>query len=237
MTNSENASLVQHLSELRNRLIKIIIALILSFIGCWIFAETILEFIRGPIAPYLTSTDGKLIFTNPIEKFMSYIKVSFFAAIVASCPYWLFQSWKFVSPGLYKDEKKWSLVFVFFSSLLFILGNAFVYFVVFPQAFHFLIQFGGGGELPYIALKDYISFFIRTCLVFGFVFQTPLVLSFLIKLKILPVEKLKAFRPYALVFVAALSAFITPPDILSMFFVMLPLYLFFEISLWIGAKI
>lgn len=230
-------SMVEHLKELRNRLIKVLLVFVFTFMAVWFFADILFDFIKKPIEPYLTATAGKLIFTNPIEKFSSYIKVTFFSSLLISCPYWFYQIWQFVSPGLYRKEKKWSLLFVITSSFLFILGNLFVYFIVFPMAFRFLIHFGGSGELPYITLKDYISFFTRTSLVFGLVFQTPLILTGLIKMQVFSVERLKSLRPYVVIFVAIISAFITPPDVLSMFFVMLPLYSFFEISLWLGAKI
>ncbi len=237
MSDKQNLSFTDHLRELRNCIVKILLSVFVGFFVCWFFKEILLDFIRQPIAPYLTSTNGDLIFTNPIEKFLSYIKVVFFTAIIISCPYWLFQIWNFISPGLYKEEKKWSFIFVVFGSFLFFLGILFIYFVVFPMAFRFLLSFGGSGELPYISLKEYVTFFIRTSLVFGLVFETPLILSFLIKLKIFSVEQLKASRPYVVVTIAFLSALVTPPDVLSMLFLMAPLYLFFEASLWLGRKI
>ncbi|MGI9548381.1 MAG: twin-arginine translocase subunit TatC [Bdellovibrionales bacterium] len=226
----------QHLRELRDRLIKILVAFFIGFAVSWLFKDLLMELIRQPIAPYLTSTSGKLIFTSPIEKFLSYIKVAFFASLVLSCPYWLLQIGKFISPGLHKAEKKGLLLFVIFGSLLFLMGSVFIYFIVLPLAFQFLISFGGSSELAYISLKEYISFFLRTSLVFGLVFETPLVLVFLIRLKLVSVQQLKDSRPYVVVLIAVLSAFATPPDILSMLFLMLPLYLFYEISIWIGRK-
>ncbi len=237
MNNSPSLSFTDHLRELRDCIIKIIMSVLVGFFICWFFKDILLDILRQPIAPYLTATDGNLIFTNPIEKFLSYIKVVFFVAILLSCPYWLFQIWNFISPGLYKEEKKWSIIFVCCGSLLFLLGVLFIYFLVFPMAFRFLILFGGSGELPYISLKEYISFFIRTAFVFGLVFETPLILSFLIKLKVLSVEQIRASRPYAIVVIAFLSALVTPPDVLSMLFLMVPLYFFFEASLWIGKRI
>ena len=237
MSDKQSLPFTSHLRDLRNCIVKIILSIFVGFFVCWFFKEILMDVIRQPIAPYLTSTEGNLIFTNPIEKFLSYIKVVFFAATLISCPYWLFQIWKFISPGLYKEEKKWSLIFVVFGSLLFLLGVLFVYFVVFRMAFQFLLLFGGSGELPYISLKEYVAFFVRTSFVFGLVFETPLILSFLIKLKILTVEQLKASRSYVVVIIAFLSALVTPPDVLSMLFLMVPMYFFFEASLWIGKRI
>jgi len=236
MSETPALSFTDHLRELRSRLVQIVIGLCVGFVICWWFKEILLDIVRQPIAHYLTDTEGQLIFTNPLEKFLSYIKIVFFASLLISCPYWMFQIWKFISPGLYKQEKYWSMLFVACGSVFFVCGILFAYFLVFPLAFRFLLSFGGSGELAYISLKEYIAFFIRTAFVFGVVFETPLVLSFAIKLKLVSVEQLKAARPYVIVCIALVSAFVTPPDVLSMFFLMIPLYLFFEASLWMGSQ-
>ena len=224
----------EHLLELRSRILKALLGIAIGFAFSWFFCEQILDFISSPIRPYLPSTDGRLIFTSPFEKFFFYLRISLFAGFVLSCPFWLYQCWKFISPGLYKNEKKMSLIFVSFGVLLFLSGVLFVYFVVYPFSFRFLLGFGGDGELAYISLKPYLSFFIRIALVFGLVFETPLILSFLLKTKVLSPKQLAQARPYALVFIAGLSALVTPPDIFSMFFMMGPLYLLFELSILIG---
>ena len=223
-----------HLLELRLRLLRAILALALGFAFSWFFCGQILDLISQPIRPYLPATNGRLIFISPFEKFFSYLRMSLFSGFVLSCPFWLYQCWMFISPGLYKNEKKLAFVFVSFGVLLFLSGLLFVYFVVYPFSFRFLLGFGDGGELAYISLKPYLSFFIRISLVFGLVFETPLVLTFLLKTGVVTAEQLAGLRPYALVFIAALSAFVTPPDIFSMFFMMAPLYLLFEMSILIG---
>ena len=225
----------EHLSELRSRLIKILIGLGLGFLISYFFSGEILSLISKPIRPYLTATEGNLIFITPFEKFFSYLWVSLFSGIVLSSPFWLYQIWKFISPGLYKKEKKWSLLFVGSSSLLFVSGILFVYFVVYPLSFRFLLSFGGE-ELPYISLKPYLSFFLRTSLVFGLVFEMPLLLFVLLKLNIVTVQQLTKARPYVVVLIAFLSAMITPPDLFSMLFMMAPLYILFEASIFLGRK-
>ena len=236
MSKKEESFLSEHLKELRSRLIKICLAVFAGCLLCWFFGSWILDMVRRPIAPFLTSTEGQLIVLSPLEKFLSYLKVCLFAGVFVSCPYWLFQIWKFIAPGLYKNERYWGRIFIGVGSVLFFCGGAFVYFVVYPLAFRFLINFGGD-ELPFISLKEYLSFFIRTSLVFAFVFEIPLLLSILIKVNILTVEQLKASRRYAIVLIAILSALITPPDIVSMLLMMVPLYLLFELSLLIGKRI
>ena len=231
---AKELSLTEHLTELRSRIVKVLLALTAGFVVCYFFSQDILSLISQPIRPYLTATKGQLIFITPFEKFFSYLWVSLFAGFILSSPFWMYQVWKFISPGLYKQEKKWSLLFVSSSVLLFLSGILFVYFVVYPFSFRFLLNFGGGNEAPYISLKPYLSFFLRTAVVFGLVFEMPVILISLLKLNIITVEQLAKVRPYVVVLIAFLSAMITPPDIFSMLFMMLPLYLLFEASIWIS---
>ena len=234
---SEVADLSAHLRELRARLIKICLAVGVGCLICWFFGSRILDFIKEPITPFLTGTEGELVVLSPLEKFLSYLKVCLFAGVFVSCPYWLFQIWKFTAPGLYEHEKRWSGVFIGVGSLLFFSGGAFVYFVVYPLAFKFLITFGDSGEIPLISLKEYLSFFMQTTLVFAFVFEMPLLLAVLIKINLLSVEQLAAGRRYAVLAIAVISALVTPPDVISMLLMMAPLYLLFKLSLFIGKRI
>ena len=232
-----NESLTEHLKELRDRLIKSLLAVGVGFVICWFVAGWILDIISLPINPYLKGTEGKLIFTSPLEKFLSYVKVSLFSGVFLSCPYWLLQIWKFIAPGLYPEEKKWSRMFVSMGTVLFFSGGAFVYFVVYPLAFKFLMEFGGSGQTAFISLKEYLAFFTRTTFIFSLVFELPLIVIFLIKLNVISVETLTRSRPYMLIGIAVLSAVITPPDIVSMLLMMAPLYLLFEISIIISRRI
>lgn len=224
-------TLVEHLAELRDRLIKCLFFIGIGFFLCWTFSEQIFDFMRGPIAPYLKSSTGGLVFTAPMDKFMAHLKVSFLAGIIMTCPFWLYQVWLFIAPGLYQHEKKWSVIFVGFGSLLFLLGCAFVYYLVFPMAFKYLMTFGGGTDIPMITISDYISFFFTTTLVFGAAFELPLVLVFLGMIGIIDAEFLKAKRRFAVVALAVLSAVITPPDAISMVMMLIPLLLLYEISI------
>ncbi|MDE0092807.1 MAG: twin-arginine translocase subunit TatC, partial [Oligoflexia bacterium] len=192
---SKELSLTEHLTELRKRIIKILLSLALGFVICYFFSEDILSLISRPIKPYLIATKGQLIFISPFEKFFSYLWVSLFAGFILSCPFCLYQIWKFISPGLYKEEKKWSLLFVSSSTFLFLSGILFVYFVVYPFSFRFLLNFGGN-EAAYISLKPYLSFFLRTAFIFGLVFEKPIILLSLLKLNIITAEQLKKARPY-----------------------------------------
>lgn len=228
-------NLTEHLTELRDRLIKVLIFIGLGFAVSYLFSGWLVSWISQPIAPYLSATEGKLIFISPFEKFLSYLWVSLFGGIVISSPFWFYQIWKFISPGLYKHEKKWGLLFATSSVCLFLSGILFVYFIVYPFSFRFLLKFGGD-ELPYISLKPYLSFFLRAAFVFGLVFELPLLLLGALKLNFISPAQLKKVRPYVIILIAVLSALITPPDIFSMLFMMLPLYLLFEGSIWLGER-
>ncbi len=229
-------NMTEHLSELRDRVIRVLLVLAGCFAVSYFFSGEILDIISKPVRPYLVATKGQLIFISPFEKFFAYLWVSLFSGIVLSSPFCFYQVWRFISPGLYKNEKKWSLLFVGSSVLLFVSGILFVYFIVYPFSFRFLLSFGGD-ELAYISLKPYLSFFLRTAFVFGLVFEMPLLLFVLLKLNIVTTEQLAKARPYVVVLIAFLSAMITPPDILSMLFMMAPLYLLFEASIFIGSNV
>lgn len=226
----QQQSLIEHLTELRQRLIYSAVFILIGFFAAWGFSEHIFDVIRKPIAPFLKTDSGGLVFTAPMDKFMAHLKISILAGVVLSCPLWIYQLWKFVAPGLYQNERRWAMGFVGFGSLLFLTGVSFVYFVVYPMAFEFLMNFGGSVDVPMITISDYISFFITTTLVFGVAFEMPLILTFLGMVGIIDARFLSEKRRYAIVLLAALSAIFTPPDVISMLLMMIPMVLLYEIS-------
>ena len=225
---SENDGLIYHLYELRVALIKALLIIFLGSLVCWYFSDFLFTLVRDPISNYLT-VEG-LIYTGITDKFLAHMKIAFLGGIIFTCPLWLYQVWKFVSPGLYKTEKKLTLFFVSFGTSLFILGVLFVYFVIYPLAFNFLLSFGDGTDIPMITVNKYLSFFMTTTLMFGLAFELPLVLVVLNMLGIVDIKFLKKYRGYAYVILATISAFITPPDVVSMLFFMIPMVLLYEIS-------
>lgn len=224
-------TLTSHLAELRNRIINALWIITIGSGLSFYFCDKIFEAIRAPIAPYLQ--DGGFVFLNPADKFTAYIKVSIFAGVILTCPFWLYQAWRFVAPGLYAKEKKYSLVFILFGSFQFFVGVAFVYFLVFPMAFKFLLSFGGTTDKPMITIDEYMSFFTSTTLMFGAVFELPLVLVILGILGIIDQQFLREKRRYAVVLLAVVSALVTPPDIMSMLMLLVPLMLLYEMSILI----
>ena len=228
-THDKEQSLVEHLSELRSCLIHSIIGIILGFGVCWTFSSEIFDFIRGPIAPFLK--EGGLVFTHPMDKFLAHVKVSLLSGIIITCPYWIYQVWKFISPGLYVNEKRYGTGFIFFGSILFLSGVSFVYFIVFPMTFQFLLMFGDSTDVAMITIGDYLSFFTTVTLVFGAAFEMPLILTILSMMGVIDHHFLSARRKLAIVVLAALAAFLTPPDVISMLAMMVPLVLLYELSI------
>ena len=143
------------------------------------------------------------------------------------------QLWLFISPALYKEERKYGVAFILFGTFLFLTGVSFVYFVVYPLAFEFLMTFGGDKDTPMIKIDEYLSFITTTTLVFGLTFEMPLILAVLGRLGIVSSDMLKASRRYTVVILALVSAVVTPPDLISQILLLIPLYLLFEFSIYL----
>lgn len=225
----QNMTLIDHIRELRYRVTRMAYGVFIGMLACWGFSERIFNFLRQPIQQYLVG--GGLVFTNPMDKFMAHIKISFVMGLMLSAPYWLYQLWSFIAPALYKKEKNVALGFVFFGTLQFIMGLAFSYFVVLPMAFKFLMTFGGDIDKPMITIDHYLGFVTHTAIVFGLCFQLPVIISFLGLLGVVSQRFLKEKRRYAVVTIAGLSAVAAPPDALSMVLLLVPLWLLYEISI------
>lgn len=232
MTNSQEQGLhqplIEHLSELRFRLIRSLWGILVGFIICYNLSGVIFDWMRAPIAPYLPG--GGLVFTSPLDKFMSHIKIAFFGGMILACPWWVFQAWKFVSPGLYRRERNIGVVFIVSGTVLFILGCAFAYFVVFPMAFEFLMNYGSDVDKPMITIDQYMGFFTVTTLMFGLSFEMPLIIVTLALLGIVDHTFLKEKRRYAIVGIAGIAAVITPPDLMSMVLMLVPMVALYEMS-------
>lgn len=231
--NHDDASetLTSHLGELRKRLIRAILSIGVGALICYSFSDKIFNLIRQPIAPYLP--EGGLIFTGPADLFIAHLKLSVVSGIIISCPFWLYQIWLFIAPGLYRNEKKYAGIFISAGTFLFLTGIAFCYYGVLPVAFEFLLSYGGGQDKPFIAIDQYFSFFTQMCLVFGAAFELPLIIVVLGMMGIVSQKFLREKRRYAIVTLAFAAALLTPPDVLSMSMMLGPLVFLYEVSILI----
>lgn len=225
----ESQTLTDHLTELRTRLIRVAWIFLLGFIACYGFSEQIFDILRKPIAPYLPS--GGLAFTGVIDKFMAHLKVSFMAGIILTCPLWLYQLWLFIAPGLYSKEKKYGIFFILSGMFFFGMGVAFSYFIVFPAAFKFLLNFGGSVDAPMITITEYLNFVVKCFLGFGITFETPVVLTFLGMMGVITPDMLRKNRRWAMLALSLVAATVTPPDAISMLALLIPLGLLYELSI------
>jgi sec-independent protein translocase protein TatC len=228
----EQMSLIEHLTELRYRLIRAGQGIAVGVGICVYYSENILTVIRQPILKYL-GPNGGLVFTGVMDKFMAHLKVGVLGGFIITCPYWLFHLWKFISPGLYKNERRYISGFIISGTLLFACGVSFVYFLVYPAAFEYLLTIGGTVDKPMITIQEYLSFFMITTLMFGLSFELPVVLMVLAMIGLVDSHFLKSKRRYAFLILAVLAAVITPPDGLSMVMMLVPLYALYEISIWL----
>lgn len=198
------------------------------------FSEDIFNFVRKPIEPFLPQHG--LVFTGVTDKFVAHIKLSVVAGFSVASPFIFYQAWKFIEPGLYQKEKKYAGLFISSGTLLFWVGFLFAYYVVFPMAFQFLMNFGGPTDKPLITISDYLQFFIFSAFVFGLVFELPLLLVILALMGIIDASFLKKNRRYAYVIMSIVAAVITPPDALSMMLIWVPMILLYEIALFIISR-
>ena len=232
------APLLDHLIELRARIIRSLIAFFIAFIVCYLFKERIYAFLAQPLADALAGQPNRhLIFTALYETFFTYVKVSAFGAICLSFPYIAAQLWLFIAPGLYKNERRAFLPFLFASPVMFLIGASFVYYLMLPYAIHFFLGFespGGHGTLPIelnARVSEYLSFVMTLIFGFGLCFQLPVLLTLLGRVGLVSSTQLAGARRYAIVGVFALAAILTPPDAFSMLSLAVPLVALYEISI------
>ena len=240
MTKSDKeAGFVSHLTELRSRLIHSFIFLFIFFIGCYFFSENLYGFLVEPFAKAVKESglERRLIFTALQETFLTYLKVSFFAAFFVTCPYILIQIWKFIAPGLYKHEKIAIIPYLVLTPILFFLGGILVYYLIMPLAIKFFLSFESTGlstGLPIqleAKVNEYLSLVMKLIFAFGISFQLPVVLSLLARVGIVNSKFLKDRRKYVVVMIFATAAILTPPDPITQIGLAIPLLILYELSI------
>jgi sec-independent protein translocase protein TatC len=230
-----NNRFIEHISELRKNLILIVIFFIISVMVSYFYSENIFAWLAKPFIELNTSK--KLIYTGLSEAFFAYIKLSIFSASILTIPFAIWQLYKFVSPGLYKREKKSLLPYMIATPLLFWLGILFSYYIVFPMAWKFFISFEHNNLIPFsleARVMEYIGISMHIMIAFGLAFEMPVFLMIMLKLKILSLDKMIKNRKYAIIIIFIISAIITPPDVASQVALAIPMILIYELVIIYG---
>jgi sec-independent protein translocase protein TatC len=235
MDEQEKIPFTEHLEELRKRLIVCFIAVGVGFVLSYGFKEKLFQILTRPLIRVMQTGD-KLIFTGLPEAFFTYLKVAFLSGIILAAPIIFYEFWMFVAPGLYDKEKRLMVPVVVLSTVFFVGGAFFGYFIVFPFGFKFFLGFASETIRPLPSMREYLGFASKLLLAFGLVFELPLIITFLAKLGMVSVSFLKKNRKYALLLFFIGAAILTPPDVVTQIMMALPLILLYEISI-IGARI
>jgi len=235
----KQSSFISHLTELRSRLYKSLLYLLLIFIVCYYFSADIYNFLVTPYAEAVQDDEKsrRMIFTALHETFITYLKVSFFAALFISSPIILTQLWKFIAPGLYKNEKKALLPYLVATPTLFLLGGMLVYYLIMPLAIKFFLSFETSDAINVIPIQlepkvnEYLSLIMRLIFAFGISFQLPVLLSLLARVGFIDSHYLRKRRKYVVVIIFALAALLTPPDPITQIGLGIPLLILYELSI------
>ncbi|AXH12196.1 twin-arginine translocase subunit TatC [Halarcobacter bivalviorum] len=222
-----------HIADLRKRLINSAIVLVIAFFACFFFYEPILGWMMVPVEAVLPP-NSQMVAVEIQETFFTALKVAFFAGFIVSLPVIFWQMWLFLAPGLYEHEKKLVVPFVFFATLMFLVGASFAYYVVVPFGFEFLINFGSAVVTVLPSIGKYVGFFTKLLFGFGVAFELPVITFFLAKIGLVDDKTLKDFFKYAVVLIFIVASLLTPPDVLTQFLMAGPLILLYIVSIYIA---
>ncbi|QKF67112.1 twin arginine translocation system, TatC protein [Arcobacter venerupis] len=222
-----------HIADLRKRLVISTLTVVAMFFVCFTFYEPILNWMMVPIEAVLPK-NSQMVAVEIQETFFTALKVAFFAGFVVSLPVIFWQLWLFLAPGLYDHEKKLVVPFVFFATLMFLIGASFAYYVVVPFGFEFLVNFGSAVVTVLPSIGKYVGFFTKLLVGFGIAFELPVITFFLAKIGLVDDKMLKDFFRYAVVIIFIVAALLTPPDVLTQFLMAGPLILLYGVSIYVA---
>lgn len=229
-------TLISHLLELRDRLLRALIAVAIAFLPCAYFANDIFTFVAQPLIEKLPE-GSTLIATSVVSPFMTPFKMALFAAIFIAMPYVLYQVWAFVAPGLYRHEKRFAVPLLLSSIVLFYVGVVFAYLFVFPVMFQFFANTTPTGVAMMTDISAYLDFVLLMFFAFGLAFETPVAVVLLVLTGLVRIEKLKANRGFVLIGIFVFAAFLTPPDAISQSIMAVPMYLLYEGGLFLASML
>lgn len=233
---SDEQSIISHLLELRDRLLRIVVVVIGVFVVLFFYpgANKLYTLLAHPLLMNLPK-GGQMIATEVTTPFFVPMKVAAMAAFLISLPYVLYQLWGFIAPGLYAHEKRFALPVVISGTVLFFVGMAFAYFVVFPVVFGFITHTAPQGVAVMTDIGKYLDFVLTLFMAFGITFEVPVVVVLLVKMGLVSVAKLKEIRPYMIVGAFVVGAIFTPPDVVSQFMLAMPLWLLYELGILVSG--
>lgn len=234
--NENELPLVQHLIELRNRLLRVIVIVLLIFLGLFYFANDIYTLTAAPLQKFLPESTG-MIATDVASPFLTPFKLTLFVSVILAAPFILHQIWAFIAPGLYSHEKRLALPLLASSVLLFYGGMAFAYFVVFPLVFGFFTSVGPEGVAVMTDMAKYLDFVLKLFFAFGVAFEIPIATILMIHAGIITPDDMAKKRPYVVVGCFILGMILTPPDIISQTLLALPMWLLFEVGVFFGRMV
>jgi sec-independent protein translocase protein TatC len=224
---------ISHLIELRSRLLRSIVAVVVVLLALFPWAKDIYALLAAPLLKKLPA-GATMIATDVTGTFLVPLKVTLMAAFLVALPYVLWQMWAFVAPGLYQHERRLALPVIVSSFVFFLIGMAFAYFAVFPIAFGFFAGYAPAGVTMMTDIDKYLSFVLTMFIAFGLTFETPVIVIVLVRFGVVSLEKLRSVRPYMVVGAFVVGAIFTPPDIVSQMLLAIPLWLLFELGLFVA---
>ena len=227
-------SLLEHLGELRRRLVRGLLAVLVAFFLCYGFAKELFYYLSLPLLQVMPA-DAKFIYTGVAEGFFVDLKVSIVAAIFVACPFLFYQIWAFIAPGLYEEEKKYVVPLSFCSAIFFLGGATFCYVIVFPFAFTFFMGYSTDNIVAMLSINEYLSFSLKMLIAFGLIFEMPLFTFFLSRMGIVTAARMRKARKFAVLGVFVIAAILTPPDVFSQIMMACPMILLYEASILVAV--
>jgi sec-independent protein translocase protein TatC len=222
-----------HLDELRERLMYCLYAFVIGFGLCYMVSDQLMAFLSAPLFQVLPEDQRKLYFTSLFENFLTHLKIAGYGSLFLFAPFYLYQVWGFIAPGLYPKERKMALPFIVTSMVFFVGGALFAYYGLFPVGFKYFISYGGPSDVPLLTIDSYYSTALKLMLLFGLAFEFPVIVVLLGFLGIVDDVFLRKNRKTVIIGITVISALFAPPDAISMLMLMCPLILLFEGSIWV----